>query len=83
MNVATAGKQALTLRDWLTESDEWLSPQAAILSPRAVCRIAKAIVGAPDTYRRTVAAGQTAVAILREGRAAGTLKLAPKIHTYV
>ena len=38
MNVATARNQALTLRDWLTESDEWLSPQAAILSPRATCR---------------------------------------------
>ena len=33
MNVATARGQATTLRDWLTESDEWLSPQAAILSP--------------------------------------------------
>lgn len=83
MNVATARNQALTLRDWLTESDEWLSPQAAILSPRAVCRIAKAIVGAPDTYRRTVAAGQTAVAILREGQAAGTLKLAPKERNWL
>jgi hypothetical protein len=59
------------------------SPQAAILSPRAVCRIAKAIVGAPDTYRRTVAAGQTAVAILREGQAAGTLKLAPKERNWL
>ncbi len=83
MNVATARNQALTLRDWLTESDEWLSPQAAILSPRAACRIANAIVSAPDTYRRTVPAGQTAVAILREGQAAGTLKLAPKIQTHV
>ena len=83
MNVATARNQALTLRDWLTESDEWLSPQAAILSPRAVCRIAEAIVGAPDTYRRTVAAGQTAVAILREGQAAGTLKLAPKERNWL
>ena len=81
MNVATARHQALTLRDWLTESDEWLSPQAAILSPRAVCRIATAIVSAPDTYRRTVAAGQTAVAILREGQAAGMLKLSPKERT--
>jgi len=83
MNVATARNQALTLRDWLTESDEWLSPQAAILSPRAVCRIAEAIVSAPDTYRRTVAAGQTAVAILREGQAAGTLKLAPKERNWL
>ena len=83
MNIAAARNQALTLRDWLTESDEWLSPQAAILSPRAVCRIAEAIVAVPDTYRRTLAAGQTAVAILREGQAAGTLKLAPKERTWL
>ena len=83
MNVATARNQALILRDWLTESDEWLSPQAAILSPRAACRIAEAIVSAPDTYRRTVAAGQTAVAILREGQAAGRLKLAPKERNWL
>ncbi len=83
MNIATAKNQALTLRDWLTESDEWLSPQAAILSPRAVYRIAEAIVAAPNTYRRTVAAGQTAVAILREGQTANTLKLAPKECTWL
>ena len=83
MNIATARSQALTLRDWLTESDEWLSPQAAILSPRAVCRIAESIVAIPDNYRRTIAAGQTAVAILREGQTAGSLKLAPKEQTWL
>jgi methanol---5-hydroxybenzimidazolylcobamide Co-methyltransferase len=83
MNVAAARDQALTLRDWLTESDEWLSPQAAILSPRATCRIAEAIVETPDPYRRTVAAGREAVAILREGEAAGSLRLAPKERTWL
>ncbi len=83
MNIATAKNQALTLRDWLTESDEWLSPQAAILSPRAVCRIAESIVAIPDNYRRTIAAGQTAVAILREGQTAGTLKLNRKEQTWL
>ena len=83
MNVATARHQALTLRDWLTESDEWLSPQAAILSPRATCRIAEAIVSTPDPYRRTIAAGQTAVAVLRDGLASGTLKLSPKEQTWL
>jgi len=83
MNVATARRQALTLRDWLTESDEWLSPQAAILSPRATCRIAEAIVSTPDLYRRTVGAGQAAVAILRDGLTSGTLKLSPKEQTWL
>jgi methanol--5-hydroxybenzimidazolylcobamide Co-methyltransferase len=82
-NVATAKDQALALRDWFTESDEWLSPQAAILSPRAVWRIAEAIVGTPDRYRRTIAAGQTAVTILREGESTGNLKLAPKERNWL
>ena len=83
MNVATARHQALTLRDWLIESDEWLSPQAAILSPHATCRIAEAIVTTPDTYRRTVAAGLAAVAILQEGLTSGMLKLSPKEQTWL
>jgi methanol--5-hydroxybenzimidazolylcobamide Co-methyltransferase len=78
MNVATARSQALTLRDWLTESDEWLSPQAAILSPAATIRIAAAIVKTSDLYQRTIAAGQAAVSILREGESDGRLKLATK-----
>jgi methanol--5-hydroxybenzimidazolylcobamide Co-methyltransferase len=78
MNVAASRGQALALRDWMTESDEWLSPQAAVLSPRAAVRIAAAIVGATDDYRRTIAAGQEATTILKEGHAAGRLKLAPK-----
>lgn len=76
MNTATARGQEALLRDWMVESDEWLSPQAAILSPAAACRIARAIVGTPDTYGRTVAAGLEAAAILREGVTAGRLTLA-------
>ncbi len=83
LNVAVAKNQALTLRDLLTESDEWLSPQAAILSPRAAWRIAEAIVATPDRYRRTIAAGQAAVMILREGETAGNLKLAPKERNWL
>jgi methanol--5-hydroxybenzimidazolylcobamide Co-methyltransferase len=83
MNVATARNQALTLRDWLTESDEWLSPQAAVLSPQACYRIAEALVAAPDRYLRTIAAGQAAVQILREGEEAGRLSLAPKERNWL
>ena len=75
MNTATAAGHGLMLRDWLTQSDEWLSPQAAVLSPEATCRIAEAIVGASGGYRRAIAAGQAAVAILREGFTAGKLTL--------
>jgi len=76
MNQALASGGALTLRDWLTESDRWLSPQATILSPDAVMEIARAIVGQPDHYRQTVAAGQTAVRLIQEGVAGGRLRLA-------
>jgi methanol--5-hydroxybenzimidazolylcobamide Co-methyltransferase len=78
MNVASAREQALVLRDWLTESDEWLSPQAVILSPRAAYQIAEAIVSTCDPYHRTIAAGQKAVAILQEGLRNGMLRLASR-----
>ena len=67
MNVATAKGGALRLRDWLTESDEWLSPQAAVLSPEATMTIARAIVSADGHYNQTVAAGLAAVGVLRGG----------------
>lgn len=75
MNQATARGGALTLREWLTESDRWLSPQAAILSPEATWEIAQAIVAEPDDYRRTLAAGRAAVRILQQGAEAGRLDL--------
>ncbi len=76
MNQALAQGGARTLRDWLTTSDQWLSPQAAILSPEATWDLAQAIVAEQSDYRRTVAAGQTAVRLLREGIVASRLTLA-------
>ena len=73
MNQATERGGALTLREWLTESDRWLSPQAVILSPEATWEIAQAIVAEPDDYRRTVAAGRTAVRLLKDGVKSGRL----------
>ncbi len=78
MNTALAHGEGLRFRDWLVESDEWTSPQAALLSPAATIRIAEAIVGCQGDYRRTVAAGEAAVAILQDGIAAGRLSLSKK-----
>ena len=78
MNAATERGGADSMRDWLTASDEWLSPQAAVMSPQATCRIAEAIVGANGYYERTLAAAETALAILQEGAAAGRLSLGKK-----
>ena len=71
MNTAARRGGARMLRDWLSESDEWRSPQAAVLSPEATVRIASAIVSASGAYARTIAAAREALAILREGAAAG------------
>jgi methanol---5-hydroxybenzimidazolylcobamide Co-methyltransferase len=79
MNTAAARDGGnLILRDWLTASDEWQSPQAAVLSPQATLRIATAIVGTENPYRRTMAAGRVAISILTEGLADGKLRLSRK-----
>ena len=79
MNAAAASRDgALQLRNWMTASDEWLSPQAAVLSPEATIKIASAIVGEDTPYRRTIAAGRAAVEILKEGIAKEKLHLSRK-----
>jgi methanol--5-hydroxybenzimidazolylcobamide Co-methyltransferase len=83
MNVATARDQQMVLRDWLTESDAHLSPQAALLSPASTLRIANAIVSQDDDYRRTVAAGREAVAILKEQHESGSLTLHARELTWL
>ena len=78
MNAAAAKGGALQLRDWLTDSDEWLSPQAAVLSPAATIAIARAICAEDDDYRRTVAAGHAAATILRDGLRQGRLTISKR-----
>jgi hypothetical protein len=78
MNAASAAGGALVLRNWMTASDEWLSPQAAVLSPPATLRIAAAIVAEESPYSQTIAAGRAAVDILKEGVATEKLLLSRK-----
>jgi methanol--5-hydroxybenzimidazolylcobamide Co-methyltransferase len=78
MNAALESGEARTLRDLMTRSDEWLSPQAAVLSPAATIEVAEAIVAQSDAYRRTVAAGRAAVDILNRGARSGLLTLRRK-----
>ena len=66
------------LRDWLVRSDAALDPQALILAPDAVFRIAQAIVAAPDHYAAGRAAALEAIAVMREAHAAGRLQLAER-----
>ena len=79
MNAAAATNGgALQMRNWMTASDEWLSPQAAVLSPDATMRIASAIVNADTPYHRTIAAGRAAVDVLKIGIEGGKLRLSKK-----
>ena len=78
MNTAAAQGSALTLRQWLVDSDVRLSPQAAVLSPEATIEIATAIVGAGSHYQATVAAGLAAVAILNRAVSGDALTLSKK-----
>lgn len=81
MNTASASGGALTLRQWLIDSDESLSPQAAILSPEAVIEVARAIVSAGSRYQATIAAGLAAVRFLRSGQP--PLSFSPKEQTWL
>jgi methanol---5-hydroxybenzimidazolylcobamide Co-methyltransferase len=69
---------ARQLRDWLVDSDAPLDPQAYILAPENVIRLARAIVAQPTHYRAGVAAATEAVEILRQGRADGAVQIAER-----
>jgi methanol--5-hydroxybenzimidazolylcobamide Co-methyltransferase len=78
MNTAAAKGGAAQMRDWMTASDEWLSPQAAVLSPDATVKIASAIVTADTPYHQTIAAGRAAVQLLKDGANSEKLRISPK-----
>jgi methanol--5-hydroxybenzimidazolylcobamide Co-methyltransferase len=79
MNTAAGTKGgALQMRNWMTASDEWLSPQAAVLSPDATIRIASAIVAADTPYHRVIAAGQAALEVIKDGVVLEKLHLSRK-----
>jgi methanol--5-hydroxybenzimidazolylcobamide Co-methyltransferase len=75
MNVAAAqGRQpALTLRDWWAASDAHYDPQAYILRPDIVLRLARQIVAEPTPYLRTRRAALATLECLRNAGAAGDL----------
>lgn len=75
MNTATAKNSAQQLRDLMVDSDEWLSPQAAVLSPEATIEISEAIVKADGHYQQTIAAGKAGVRILKRGIEQGKMQI--------
>jgi methanol---5-hydroxybenzimidazolylcobamide Co-methyltransferase len=80
MNEALADGRdaALLYRKWMVSSDASRDPQAFILAPENAIAIAQAIVSAPNAYAAGRAAGLTAISMLREGLAAGALKILPR-----
>jgi methanol--5-hydroxybenzimidazolylcobamide Co-methyltransferase len=80
MNRALAhGREAaLTLREWMVESDEGLDPQAYVLAPDHAIAIARSIVVSPDYYSAGKSAAMTAIGLIRQGFRAGRLKLRPR-----
>lgn len=67
-----------TYQRWMVRSDAKLDPQAYILTPENVIRIAKAVVSSKNHYRAGCAAALEAVAVLRDGIAGGNLRIAER-----
>ncbi len=69
-------EDAIRMRDWLTASDSALDPQAYVLRPDVVLRIAQRIEPmANHPYRQTVEATRAAVEELKRGHAEGAFRL--------
>jgi methanol--5-hydroxybenzimidazolylcobamide Co-methyltransferase len=75
MNTATADGQAVVLRDWLVASDAGLDPQAHVLRPDVVIRLAGEIVAEPTPYLRTRRAALATLAELRRAQKASEFAL--------
>jgi methanol--5-hydroxybenzimidazolylcobamide Co-methyltransferase len=71
MNTASkhGPSQALTLRDWFAETDTPYDPQAYVLRPDVVLKLASEIVAEPTAYKRTRRAAQATLETLRKAYA--------------
>lgn len=80
MNTASArsADDARRLRDWLVDSDAALDPQAHVLRPDVVLRLAAQIAAEPTPYRRTRRAVLAALEELRHAHRAGTVRIADR-----
>ena len=77
MNTAAAASigDARRLRDWLADSDSALDPQAYVLRPDVVLRIAKVIVNESTPYRQTKAAVRVALDEIESAHDEGRVQL--------
>lgn len=75
MNTATKKGQRTWMRDLLIESDCYLDPQAYVLKPENVFKIAEEIVKTQDPFLRTLNTGRQTLAIIQQGVDKGELSL--------
>lgn len=77
MNTAAASSpaDALRLRDWLTDSDSLIDPQAYVLRPDVVLEISEKIAAHKHPYAQTVAAARAAHNAIKKGGQSGALRL--------
>lgn len=80
MNVASgrSREEARKLRDWLAESDAKLDPQAFVLRPDVVLRIAQAIMQENTPYLRTRRAILVTLEEIQEAHHRRDLKILPR-----
>ncbi|MFI5379390.1 MAG: methyltransferase MtaB domain-containing protein [Tepidisphaerales bacterium] len=76
--IAEGSAGAAMMQRWMVQSDAALDPQAFILAPQNVIAIARAIVSSDNYYHAGKAAALTAVRLMREACAAGTLRLSER-----
>ena len=67
MNKATEKGRRTLMRDLLVESDCYLDPQAYIMKPENVFKIAEEIVKTQDPFIRTLNTGKLSLEILQQG----------------
>lgn len=83
MNTAAANGGALTLRNWLAESDVIFDPQAYVLRPDVVIRLAKQIIAEPTPYGRTRRAALATLEELRKAHAAKVFQLSEQEENWL
>jgi methanol--5-hydroxybenzimidazolylcobamide Co-methyltransferase len=80
MNTASAHgtNAARTLRDWLAETDVPFDPQAYVLRPEVVLKLAKTIIAEDTAYKRTRIAALATLEALRQAHAAKVFDITPR-----
>ena len=66
---------AAKLRDWLTDSDSKLNPQAYVLRPDTVLKLSEKIIATDDPYEQTVIAARETYSVIKEAGEAGQIDL--------